>query len=144
MIAKKTAAATFALILLLVSGLAVFWPFKKFKTIEVDGHRFKAETVSIPQDREKGLGRRKGLPENRAMLFEFDKPGNYVFWMKDMRFDLDIIWISDGKIVRIAKNISHEALNPTDPQAASDKVLEINAGLSDQYGFDIGDKVTIF
>ena len=75
------------------------------------------------------------------MLFLFPQKGIYAFWMKDMRFNLDIIWISDDKIVYIAKDNSFHDLTPVNPGIEADKVLEINADLADRYGFKVGDEV---
>ena len=52
-----------------------------------------------------GLAVKNQLKENEAMLFVFEKPGKHSFWMKDMKFPIDIIWLdSTGKIVHIEEN----------------------------------------
>ena len=43
-----------------------------------------------------------------AMLFRFSQAEKYSFWMKDMRFPLDIIWIKNREVVHIEKNISEK------------------------------------
>ena len=67
--------------------------------------------------------------------------------MRNMEFPIDILFISDGKIVTLYKNvkppISEQNLQLYSPSAPIDNVVEINAGLSDQYGFKEGDPVTI-
>ena len=91
-----------------------------------------------------GLGGRAKIREKEGMLFDFGKKGEYSFWMKDMQVDLDILWINEGKIVHIAKNVSHDSLETINPKIEADKVLEINSGLSDKYNFKIGDSVKIY
>lgn len=94
-------------------------------------------------DQEIGLAKFSSLPENEGMLFIFNKPDTYSFWMKDMKFPIDIIWISeDFKIIHIEKSLSPD----TYPQgyAPKDKalyVLEVNAGFSDTHSFTIGESV---
>lgn len=105
------------------------------------GEVFRAEVVSTKEKLEKGLGNRNDMCASCAMLFRFSKSGKYSFWMRDMRFPLDIIWISDGKIVHIEKNIQQGFSGILEPSSEADFVLEINAGLSEKFGIKIGDRV---
>lgn len=139
----------YILFLIIILGLILI-VLSKFKgqnekgaTVEIDGHKFQSEIVETNETRTRGLGGRDNLCLNCAMLFIFPAKGDYGFWMKDMRFDLDIIWIADGKIVYIARNFSHESLDTINPKIPADRVLEINSRLSDQYGFKIGDEINI-
>ena len=59
-----------------------------------------------------------------------------------MRFPLDIIWILDGKIVHIEKNVSEKFSGTLSPQVDADSVLEINAGIVDKIGIKISDKTS--
>ena len=90
-----------------------------------------------------GLSNKNKLKNNKGMLFTYDQPGLYSFWMKDMNFSIDIIWISkDKKIINISKDISPATYPKTfKPPRPAQYILEINAGLSDKYGFKIGNKV---
>ncbi len=80
------------------------------------------------------------------MLFQFAAPGAYPFWMKDMHFPLDIIWLSQGKVVALAtlsppgpgqEPVAH------DPGVAADQVVEINAGLAAKDGISVGMQLDI-
>jgi len=91
------------------------------------------EVASAAVQQEKGLSGRQFLARDRGMLFVFDKPGNYAFWMQDMNFPLDIIWLNNKKIVGVSANVPP----PTAPDARVqtvlppeeiDMVLEVNAG----------------
>lgn len=84
------------------------------------------------------------------MLFVFEEEMVQSFWMKDMNFDLDMIWLdSNYKIVHIEKNTLASSYNPTDtsssrfftngPDHLAKYVLEINSGLSDEMGLKDGD-----
>jgi uncharacterized membrane protein (UPF0127 family) len=77
------------------------------------------------------------------MLFVFDRPERYCFWMKDMKFHLDILWLDNSKrIVSIERNMSPRSYPETAcPQEAARYVFEVNAGLSRQAGVDVGDRL---
>lgn len=135
----------FLIIIIICEGIYLY--FNKFSNyfIKIDGHRFKIETVASLKEREQGLSGRKSLCQNCAMLFLFEKKDKHSFWMKEMNFDLDIIWISGNEIVYIAKNVSHEegANSFISPDVKADKVLEINSGLCDKLGIKVGDEITL-
>jgi uncharacterized membrane protein (UPF0127 family) len=111
------------------------------KKIALDKRIFYAEVVSNPKKMQKGLGNRNYLCPSCAMLFEFSNSEKRAFWMKDMRFDLDIIWISKNRIVAIEKNISKNFSKTLKPQVSADYVLEINAGLVDNFNIELGSSV---
>lgn len=113
----------------------------KIKKISLDGNIFRAEIVSSSEKMQKGLGKRKKICQKCAMLFQFSNSGKYSFWMKDMSFPLDIIWIMNGKVVFIKKNVSEKFSGVLSPQTEADQVLEINAGLADEIGIKIGDSM---
>lgn len=94
--------------------------------------------------REQGLSSTPSLATSSGMLFVFSKPGRYPFWMKDMNYSLDIIWIGrDHKIVDITKNLSPNTYPESiAPIRDTLYVLEINAGLAGKYNLKIGDKVS--
>lgn len=116
--------------------------------VTIDKQEFSVEVAQTPKAQQQGLSDRKNLPEHQGMLFIFEKPGIYPFWMRRMDFPLDLIYINQNKIIQIFKNapVPTSQINnlpiyqSTEP---ADKVLEINAGLSDKYGFKKGDTVTI-
>ena len=107
---------------------------RKDKEIRLGQQVFGAEVANTDATRQKGLGGRSCIGENQAMLFEFNSPGNYSFWMKDMKFPLDIVWLSvDKKVVFIKNNVSPA----TYPQSfvnnqPAQYVLEIKAGKAKQ------------
>lgn len=120
---------------------------KNAATVTIDGQTFTVLIANTEQEKEKGLSQRDSLPQNMGMIFPFDKPDYYGFWMKDMKFPLDIIWMNQGKIVTIVNNLQPPtSANPNlpvfKPVSPSDMVLEINAGLANKYNFKVGDSVT--
>ena len=133
-----------ALIIILYLGSNNYFQRNISKAV-INGKDFKLEVVSNGKEREKGLGGRKSLCENCGMLFQFSASEKYSFWMKDMRFPLDIIWISGNEIVYIAKDVSPSTYpeSLTSPVPA-DKVLELNAGTCEKDNIKEGDGVNIF
>ena len=133
------------LVIFLVIFDAVFHNKSTKAEVVLDGKTFRVETATTPAQWQKGLSGHASLAENAGMLFVFDKPDNYGFWMKDMLFPLDIIWISsDFHIIYIEKNLSPDTY-PTVyyPNAPAEYVLEISGGLTDENNIKIGDLVKI-
>jgi uncharacterized protein len=120
------------------------------KNIAVIGnHRIDIEIARTGAEQNKGLGGRDSLPENNGMLFVFPVEGKYPFWMKEMRFALDFIWIKDNKIVEITANVLHQP-NVADtelklyyPANPVDSMLEVNAGFTSKNGIKVGDSINL-
>lgn len=119
----------------------------EYVDVSIGDVTFTAELAANEARRAKGLGGRQSLGENEAMLFKFSGNGFHSFWMKDMVFPIDIIWIQDTVIVDIQKDaaipISQNDSQIYTPENQANNVLEINAGLVERYGFKIGDLVVI-
>lgn len=117
--------------------------------VTAGGNTFRVSVAKTQEQSEKGLSGKRSMGENEGMLFVFDTPGYYGFWMKEMKFPLDILFIHDNKIVTIYKNVPAPSTPDTKslpvykPMAPSDKVLEINAGQADKYSIKTGDTVEI-
>lgn len=115
--------------------------------VEINGARFLAKVARTSAEREKGLSGREHLGKNDGMLFIFEEPGLYGFWMKDMKFPIDIIWIKDGRIVGFSENVEPQIsaqeseLKIYKPPGLIDRALEINANGAKQHGIKIGDFV---
>ncbi|MFH1507762.1 MAG: DUF192 domain-containing protein [Candidatus Omnitrophota bacterium] len=109
----------------------------------VRGVCVQVEVVDSPEDRSRGLMFRDKLGEKEGMLFIFDERGRHNFWMKNMQFPIDIIWINQDKvIVDIRKNIppcKNECPSYT-PQINAKYVLEVNAGFIEKNKIGIGDR----
>lgn len=141
---KKILLFSALIVLLIVSG-SFFWrdsAISEEKKIVVGGREFSVEIAADAASRQKGLGGREKLCLECGMLFVFEKIEKHSFWMKDMRFSLDILWIADKKVVFMAENVPLELLTKISPLVAADRVLEINAGLCAQYGIKVGTEVS--
>jgi uncharacterized membrane protein (UPF0127 family) len=142
--------ALFAVILLFAGALRIKAAVDLRNPIEaeatVGGRTFAIEVADNVAKREKGLGGRDSLPPDRGMYFPFDTAHRWNFWMKDMRFPIDIIWIREGKIVDIHHDVPPPKVLPLDiymPLEAADAVLEVNAGVAAELKLRPGDTVEI-
>ena len=109
---------------------------------EVD---FLVEIAATPEKREVGLMYRRELPPNHGMLFIFPAERINSFWMKNTPIPLDMIFISrERKIVGIVHETVPFSLDGRSVPVPSRYVLEINGGLSRQYGFKAGDVVRFY
>jgi uncharacterized protein len=114
----------------------------------INGQAFKIQVVTEDKDKQIGLSNKNHLSSSQGMLFIFAKPDFYSFWMKDMKFPIDIIYINNNKVTTIIKNApipssTNNNLTIYKPTSVSDKVLEINAGLSDKYNIQEGTSIKI-
>ena len=108
---------------------------------------FDVEVALTEDQMAKGLQFRETLPMDEGMIFVFQKDRRHSFWMKDTWISLDMIWINaDEEIVHIESHVPPCEEWPCPnykPKKPSRYVFEINAGLAEQYGFSIGDRVDI-
>lgn len=121
----------------------------ELQKVRINGKIFSVEIAKSRSEQLKGLGYRHKLLPNHGMLFTYPSPGKRIFWMKGMRFAIDIIWIFQNTIVHIEKNVPPPPLLTADKKlkkygngVIADMVLELNTGESDQ--LRLGDKIHIF
>lgn len=139
-----------ALLIVILAILIVFflisWPTNKSGEIfiEINNIKIKTEVVSTVPSQRQGLSNRQNLDENAGMLFVFPDYKIRTFWMKDMKFSIDIIWILNNKIIDITKNApmpSGETIPTFESTESINYVLEVNAGFSEKNSIKIGDMV---
>ncbi len=103
------------------------------------------EVVSKQADMDRGLMYRTGLGRDKGMLFIFTFDDFQSFWMKNMQFNLDMLWISlDGHIVFIGHDIPACTSDPCPvytPDRKARYVLEINSGYTTSHNWKVGDKL---
>jgi hypothetical protein len=98
------------------------------RTVQIGTGEYALERADTYAKREKGLGGRESMCAECGMLFIFETPGQYAFWMKDMRFSLDIIWLSGETVVFVAHDVSPDFSGIIEPPVSADRVIELNAG----------------
>ena len=113
--------------------------------IEIVGKVIKADISDNNCKRELGLSGRKSLKDGTGMLFIFEKEANYGFWMKQMSFPIDILWLDKYfTVVGIEKNLSANTYPTVFGQEYLAKyVLELSAGFSDRNNVAVGNKISI-
>jgi hypothetical protein len=115
--------------------------------VRLAGQEVRIEIADDELSRQRGLSGRSGLTDEQGMLFIMEGSARHSFWMKDMQFAIDIVWIEDGVVVdltydvRPQHNIEDENLLIYRPSSNADLVLELRAGWAQKYGLKTGDKV---
>ncbi len=121
----------------------------KTANLLIGDKKLEVEVADSASARATGLSYHKSLGEDKGMYFIFSSLSSHSFWMKDMNFPIDIIWIKDNRVVGVSENVSHQpgaqlwqlkSYSPPDPV---NRVLEVNAGWFLKNGIKIGDRVEL-
>lgn len=112
-------------------------------SLKINNASLNVELADTPEKRLLGLGGRKKLGKNNGMIFLYSAFGFYPFWMKDMNFALDIVWIDENyKIIDITKGIQPDTFPKTFvSQMPSQYILEVNDGWINKNNVNIGDSI---
>ncbi len=131
-----------------ISGAVAFSLFQKKRPyepvfrVEIGEKVFELEVAQTPEEHLRGLGKREEICSQCGMLFLFEKPEKQAFWMKDMRFPIDIVWLSGDKVVYIERAIPADSPHIFSPPEPADRVLEFNAGAT--AGLKTGERIEFF
>jgi len=140
-----------AIIVLAVGFLIWFQPAAKtVLSIHTAEHTYNllVDVVRTPKEREQGLMGRSALPEDEGMLFIYETASTSAFWMKDMNFPLDLVFIgSDKSVVEMMGKVppcqtADEFCTRYKPNHPSRYVLELAGGFVEKYGIQPGDTVS--
>lgn len=118
------------------------------KVININDVEVNVEVAKTNEERSKGLSNRNELAPKSGMIFVFNKDTIPVFWMKDTKIPLDLIWINDNKITKIDFNVQPEPgvtdnkLKRYAAPSATDYVLEVNGGFSEKNGIKAGQSLS--
>jgi len=116
----------------------------KTETLKLSGKDIKVEVADTEAARELGLGGRTSLEPDKGMLFVFDHPDKYGFWMKDMKFPIDILWLDEEKVIWIESNVSPNTFPQIlYPDSPAKYVLEVPAGYSYESNINIDDSFSL-
>lgn len=118
-------------------------PPQNNRELKVNGTTVDILIANNSAERSRGLCCRDSLPSNSGMLFIYDRPGDYRFWMKDSRISLDMFWISGKKIItHIETNVKPESYPKSfGTNIPSQYILETNSGFADRHNIKVGDQV---
>lgn len=117
--------------------------------VKIKDFTISTEVANTDDKRRIGLSAHQSLAEGEGMLFTFAEEDTIpAFWMKDMTFAIDIIWINDGKIVQIDEanpelGVADQNLTLYKPVTPIDYVLEVPKGYSVNNEIRIGDEVDL-
>lgn len=117
--------------------------------VEIGDNKVKLEVAQTREQIERGLMYRSSMPEDSGMVFLFNPPRPVRFWMYHCLMSLDMIFIKDGKIVKIANNVppcksqnpEECALYPDGGEILASEVVEVNAGYCKRHNIKEGDAV---
>ena len=145
MISRKKLFFAVVIIIFVLSFIYYVRNQEKIKNVCIEDKKcFAVELAQTQREMILGLSNRSSLNLNSGMLFVFDAENIPYFWMRDMQFPLDIIWINQNmKIVGSEKNLQpcNRYCSLFKPNSNVKYVLEINANQSEQYNFKSGDSV---
>ena len=118
---------------------------KKYTVISFKKVSVTAEVSDTEVLRVRGLSGRISLKEGEGMWFDFWSDGYHSFWMKEMNFPIDILWLNkDSEVVYIKENATPESYPETFIPSSPDRfVLEVPAGFVKKYEVILGEKVTV-
>ncbi len=111
--------------------------------VSMGGKKYALDVSENEPARQKGLGERNSMQLDEGMLFVFDKAEMQCFWMKDMRFSIDIIWLDEAKrVVHIEPNVSPDTFPQSFcPKAPAKYVIELNSGETAKSSINIGNQI---
>jgi uncharacterized membrane protein (UPF0127 family) len=111
--------------------------------VTVNGYKLIVDLALTQDQQTKGLAVKNHMNESEGMLFVFQQPSMPSFWMKDMKFPIDIIWLGANRsVVYIAPNLepcpSQSDCPGYVPSRDSLYVLETTAGFSHRHNVKVG------
>ena len=113
--------------------------------MEIGGQKIKLDLALTEAAQEQGLSGRASLDADQGMFFVFPAPGKYLFWMKDMNFPIDMIWLDQNLKVVYIKEDAEPASYPASfgPTVDAKYVLEVVNGFSKNNNVQTGDQAQL-
>ena len=111
-----------------------------YRTVTIGTAHIAAVVAETPQALTQGLGGTTSLPDGHGMLFVMPNPGLWGFWMKDMRYSLDIVWLdASKKVVYIVADVAPDTYPKVfTPAAPASYVVELPAGYAARHDVQVG------
>lgn len=140
----------FLVIFFLCLGFAKLWQYHwSDAVISLAGENLHVLVAKNNYQQYRGLGKRDSLDGYDGMLFLYSSERQHAIVMREMRFDIDIIWLNRGVVVDFAPNVLIEPNVPNanllryQPRTNANMVLEVPAGWVDKVGLKIGDRLEL-
>lgn len=113
-------------------------------TINIGNNLYRVEYARTEAEQTKGLGMRDSIEADQVMQFIFDSPGGRCFWMKDMRFAIDIVFVDeDGRVVKVINNASPDSYPGLFCANSVKNVIEMKAGQAKEAGLSVGNRLKL-
>lgn len=127
----------------LVFSRVIFSTYFNDGVVVIEDKRFAVTVADDPQERAQGLSGRSKLGKDQGMLFVFNSPDYYCFWMEDMNFPIDIIWVNEARSVidvqsDVAPDSYPQSFCPSEP---AQYVIELNQEVAEENNISRGSKV---
>jgi uncharacterized membrane protein (UPF0127 family) len=123
------------------------WAAPRGEVLFPDSTRVSVEIADTEEKRARGLMFREKMAPNDGMIFLFEEPGNYPFWMKNTLIPLDMIWLDqDARIVWIAHSVPPCKADPCptfDHEGNALYVVEVVSGFAKQHKVKVGDTLVL-
>lgn len=110
------------------------------KQVQLADATFNLFIADTDIERSNGLSGIKNMDLNEGVAFIFEKPGQKVFWMKDMLFPLDFVYIHKHRVVEVKENVLPSSYpNTIVNQMPASIIIELNAGQVKLKNIKVGD-----
>lgn len=126
-----------------LKGSDIF-PGYSIKFILKGGQKIKLYVADTDEKKSKGLSTLTKLPQNEGMIFNFKDKGFYPFWMKNMNFSLDFVFIDEYRVVDTIENVTPASFPKIFTAAKKfDKAIELNSGTISSLKINKGDEINL-
>lgn len=137
------------LAIIVLAGAALYWYYQPESTgtVEFAGQRLTVDLAKTSSQWQEGLSGRASMVADHGMLFVFDHPDLWQFWMHGMEFPLDIIWFDGNRsVVYFVQDLQTCPVNGCQtysPPTAALYALEVNAGFVAAHNVSLGDTFSL-
>lgn len=134
-----------AALIVVIGATLIWWQMAVDRSyVYIDNTKYSLIGIEESEkDRRQGLSGMGDMPETSAMLFVFPQEGDWGFWMKDMDFAIDILWLdTQGTVVYMVRDVQPSSypttFKPDNKRARY--VIELRSGTIERTGIREGSK----
>jgi uncharacterized membrane protein (UPF0127 family) len=138
---KNLLQLSIGLLMIVIGVLAVFRGINsitdEYVSLVAPNGIISVEVRDTFDGRQKGLSGRASIDADKGMLFVFDESElSNCFWMKDMRFDIDMVWLDENRnVVTVEKSVTPESYPESFcPDKPAKYGLELKSGRAKELG----------
>ncbi len=113
--------------------------------LQINDRCLELAVAASQEEKSEGLSGYDNLASDEGMLFVYDQPGEYGFWMKNMEFAIDIFWLTeDNEVVGVKEEAQPSSYPQTfHPDQPAKKVVETPAGFTKTENINLGDRLNL-